>query len=133
MSDEPTTDRAAARALVREWLAEDERMPMSDEPPRDYGIDAPEVERDLSVNDTSSRPDRRPPMSDEPTWRSIDTAPRKTRVEILLVNKDTRRYALGWWMQNNDGSGFWTSVGGYIYPTHWMPLPQPPAEESTDV
>ena len=65
-------------------------------------------------------------------WQPIETAP-KDGTHILLARTDSEwvcqgRYVCddkGWYELNNDASDHW---GGEIYPTHWMPLPEPPKD-----
>lgn len=59
-------------------------------------------------------------------WQPIETAPRdRTDVLVLLANNSVRvaRYVVGW----ATVPGGWT-----LYPTHWMPLPAPPATPSAE-
>lgn len=61
-------------------------------------------------------------------WRPIATAPRDGK-EVLLFARGSYGprdvfFAVGQWsLQSNDW--LWTFA---IRPTHWMPLPEPPAE-----
>ncbi|GBU19377.1 MULTISPECIES: hypothetical protein [Methylobacterium] len=62
-------------------------------------------------------------------WHPIETAP-TDGVAILLAVADEwvtcGRHCPdeGWYELGNDPSDVW---GGPFYPTHWMPLPPPPA------
>ena len=76
-------------------------------------------------------------------WQPIETAP-KDGDPVLLYKPDERRsgeYVLaGYWGEWPGKADGWIAVGGQPlgwhssvvdapqgYPTHWMPLPQPPA------
>lgn len=52
-----------------------------------------------------------------------------TNVEVLFWDK--KRVIAGYRLINASGiSTFWISTTSYqIYPTHWMPLPEPPKQE----
>lgn len=68
-------------------------------------------------------------------WQSIESAPRDgTRVLLCeIVQCPVKRYWVtegwysvehkGWWEANIDPLDY---VGRQCYPTHWMPLPEPP-------
>lgn len=73
-------------------------------------------------------------------WQDINTAPKDGTPVLLygdwrkyyykdgeLVSVDTIEGATvnGCW---NDETGSWRGIFGFIEPTHWMPLPQPPKE-----
>ena len=63
-------------------------------------------------------------------WQPIETAPRdKTMVALLHVGaKGYWRYGVGWFMPQAGWQG-WNSED-HKFPTHWMPLPEPPEEAS---
>jgi hypothetical protein len=69
-------------------------------------------------------------------WRKIETAPigdsiiaavphiRHHEMEVQHVVGEARHFdGEGWYWANNDPFATW---GGPIYPTHWMPMPEPP-------
>lgn len=67
-------------------------------------------------------------------WRPIDSAPRDAT--DVLVTDGRRVYVAGWWQEPDepDEDGEWTCYMDAIEdpqcpiePTHWMPLPAPPA------
>lgn len=75
-------------------------------------------------------------------WQPIETAP-KDGEPVLLYKPNERMVGsyvtVGWWSPDDgEGGGVWhdkTGCLGYFsriaeakqgYPTHWMPLPQPP-------
>ena len=69
-----------------------------------------------------------------PEWQPIETAPKDKRVLELLPKSGV---ASGEW--NSFGNDWWCGMcGGYEcdsafddeQPTHWMPLPSPPAQSS---
>ena len=60
------------------------------------------------------------------TWRTIDSAPRDGTWVLLYSAAETLEpYGAGWWDQVA-GTWIMASLGGYE-PTHWQPLPEPPA------
>jgi hypothetical protein len=80
-------------------------------------------------------------------WKPIETAPKDGR-DILLSNNEERHYEDRWVVagsyekrryKNSRGgkltkSGFYNQFldnddDGPIYPTHWMPLPEPPKQD----
>ena len=61
-------------------------------------------------------------------WLPIESAP-KDGSEILLVSRKGR-IANGCWMTANDRRGTWMWPYVMVEPTHWMPLPQPPKEQT---
>lgn len=66
------------------------------------------------------------------SWQPIETAP-KDYVEILLYG--TRGQAVGYW--DNDEDTWITDYRGkgnfdYVIATHWMPLPEAPAQQEVD-
>jgi hypothetical protein len=74
-----------------------------------------------------------PELAGGSEWRPIETAP-KDGSDVLLYCRcqhDGRAYApdrnVGWW---EPAAGWWHARDGLIEPTHWMPLPAPPASGS---
>lgn len=66
-------------------------------------------------------------------WRPIGTAPKDgTRVLLWPVWSDGLPDA-GWWEVRPRSSG-WVHVYGRVLekPTHWQPLPEPPAQGTPD-
>lgn len=62
-------------------------------------------------------------------WMPIESAPKDGTTVIYGTVKwvTCGHYAdEGWWEMNNSSTDAW---GGVDYPTHWMPLPPPPAEQ----
>jgi hypothetical protein len=57
-------------------------------------------------------------------WQPIETAP-KDQTTLLLVDEHGS-YFVGWWDRDR-----WIEDSSYItvWPTHWMFLPDPPAQE----
>lgn len=56
-------------------------------------------------------------------WQPIETAPKAICVLVANIDKGSVTEAfLGWdgWRKGPHGTGF-------VYPTHWMPLPDPPS------
>ena len=79
-------------------------------------------------------------------WQPIETAPKATtwtdghhehaesiiaylpRADVVTV--------VHWWQYRNkdgmiDGSNFLTEGGSACWPSHWIPLPEPPSEDKT--
>lgn len=60
-------------------------------------------------------------------WKTIDSAPKDGTAALLwpglLVWTEEMMPACGWFAL---GSGKWVSQAGWLEPTHWQPLPQPP-------
>lgn len=71
-------------------------------------------------------------------WQPIDTAPKSPMQELLLLWNGSD-YLIGFWVTGRGSVKFegwttgWETSGGYdigynpISPTHWAPLPDPPA------
>jgi len=62
-------------------------------------------------------------------WKDISTAP-KDGTRILAPNLMERSVTIGVWTELYGGCWYDLTVGhlnGYWKPTHWMPLPPPPA------
>ena len=70
------------------------------------------------------------------TWQPIETAPKDGTLVLTCVEGVYYRPITGVWSSyhpNQAGKTCWRTspVGGdKIAPTHWMPLPDPPKEES---
>ena len=68
-------------------------------------------------------------------WKSIETAPKSGEIVLLCVEGFTPTTGsfdsrLGWIDFDQDDSElrkFWIKESTEFYPTHWMPLPKPPA------
>ncbi len=88
-------------------------------------------------------------------WKPIETAPKDGSSVLLCwaVNADGKRIdwtkdlktaqvfvqVAAWWEDENEGEGSWTVYCDLIRepllhfnPTHWMPLPEPPAALGQD-
>ncbi len=74
-----------------------------------------------------------------PQWRGIESAPKMKTILLFAVtdNMDGKvknwKMATGWF---SDGMQVWNWDGHYVTgfdpkPTHWQPLPEPPALESS--
>lgn len=75
-------------------------------------------------------------------WQPIETAPKE--ITAHFENHEYGAYIMAWpvgggvgrarwWQWRNgdgriDGSNFIADGGNACYPTHWMPLPEPPPE-----
>jgi len=67
-------------------------------------------------------------------WKPIESAP-KDWTDVLLYVPDadedqgSKGVFKGWFSMEDGGFNCWMSYeanSGQIYPTHWMPLPEPP-------
>lgn len=60
-------------------------------------------------------------------WRPIGTAPLRT---VVLVYDKYEKICTAWGEQYSDHVGWIPhppdAESDFIYPTHWMPLPEPP-------
>lgn len=60
-------------------------------------------------------------------WRPIETAPKG---KVLIFCEDGKTHVASY--NGSDNNKIWTSDSEYFnvkkYPTHWMPLPQPPQQ-----
>lgn len=59
-------------------------------------------------------------------WRSIETAPKDGTWHVVTRIKEGR---LLWWyrVRWSPSKAVWTTGDGIVEPTHWLPLPDPPA------
>lgn len=59
-------------------------------------------------------------------WQPIETAPTNERVLVYeSFNGSFDIHIVKWF------NGYWESnMGAQFYPTHWMPLPEPPKGEN---
>lgn len=64
-----------------------------------------------------------------PTWQPIETAPKEDLFEAIISNRRWVRFGTFIARKPGDdreGNG-WLDHTGDLSPTHWMPLPSPPA------
>lgn len=65
-------------------------------------------------------------------WKPIETAPKDGSAVLLWADVKTwtgeEVPVTGWF---TIGSCKWVSHGDWLKPTHWMPLPAPPAKAQT--
>ena len=61
------------------------------------------------------------------SWQPIETAPKDgTEVLVQMAPKVIR---LGWYFKPSSRTEGWCNKNGKrIIPTHWLPLPSPPAD-----
>jgi hypothetical protein len=57
-------------------------------------------------------------------WQPIETAP-KDGTDMLVYQNGCFDVASVWWIDDN-GDAVWFNGDVVVYPTHWMPLPDPP-------
>jgi len=65
-------------------------------------------------------------------WQPIETAPRDgTRFWAFQASKEAEQY-ICWWKEDFAHWEGWQTVwDDEPEPTHWMPLPDPPADQTT--
>lgn len=63
-------------------------------------------------------------------WQPIETAPKKLAWnEYILGSDGSRSFAMEWVEDDNCWADVWDRIDGEYherFPTHWMPLPDPP-------
>ena len=62
-------------------------------------------------------------------WRPIETAPKDGTQIIIAVADADDEFEPGWafWSERFNNWMIPTTARGYeMYPTHWMPMPEPP-------
>lgn len=75
---------------------------------------------------TKDAADGRPSLAVPLGWQPIDSAPKDGSAILSIVGDKIP--VVCWWCKGDYYSGWWRGDAGYrIYPTHWMPLPDPPA------
>lgn len=72
-------------------------------------------------------------------WQPIETYVPKADIRESVLLSDGKWVCEGYW---HDEKGVWLPEGDvddgspgsgqYLYPTHWMPLPEPPTSPSSD-
>ena len=78
----------------------------------------------------------------ETPWQPIETAPRDdTEILVMYMHIETQIVHVGFWLEGDEcesPAGWWTYthsevsrelLDGWRAPTHWMPLPPPPASQ----
>jgi len=95
------------------------------------------------------------PLEEAQTWRPIETAPKSGREILIYLPRSNKNFSfsfvtVGYWehyesywhepvpgnpgkIETKYGAGFVGVFGKNkmrLYPTHWMPLPEPPKEAS---
>lgn len=66
-------------------------------------------------------------------WQPIETAPKDGTHVLTFVREMPNPICVGWYQEDNDDGeivGTWRDDGGS--PTHWMPLPEPPEDETLE-
>lgn len=67
-------------------------------------------------------------------WQPIETAPARTEVLVYIPTAKTRPVRTGRYGLESTGKRLWVYGGEFAFDvgkaTHWMPLPQPPKEET---
>jgi len=67
-------------------------------------------------------------MPIEPRWLPIESAPRDGKTWVLAHRHGWTLPEIAVWSWH----GYWQTMESSIEPTHWMPLPAPPAGETED-
>lgn len=91
----------------------------------------------LKANQAGSEPltlEQLREMNGKPAWVNADEQLPEKQKDVLMLF-DTGNMAVGFWHDGDESLTFWcayTDDGFYTdcdaMPTHWMPLPKPPAE-----
>jgi hypothetical protein len=64
----------------------------------------------------------------EMKWQPIETAPKDGAWVILFVDVELGKdcgIMTGFYIENGE-YGYWSDEEYQLFPTHWMPLPEPP-------
>lgn len=65
-------------------------------------------------------------------WQPIETAPKDgTRIIYYEVYHGQAHIGLGFWWNGDDLNRAGWHDGLYVFPTHWMPIPNPPSNDET--
>lgn len=62
------------------------------------------------------------------SWQPIETAPKSRTSVLVFVPDRPPRICSAMWLASRSGGDWWHGLS-IITPTHWMPLPEPPADE----
>lgn len=68
-------------------------------------------------------------MNDVPKWIPVTERLPEEYVNVLCYCSRNKQYGCGEWSKEDNGTIYWSGLNGMI-PTHWMPLPEPPKEET---
>jgi len=60
------------------------------------------------------------------TWQTSDTAPRDGTHIIVIPYGDLQDLQVSWFIPEEDR---WANWNWHSQPSHWMPMPEPPAGE----
>lgn len=60
-------------------------------------------------------------------WQPIETAPRENYGRLLLCGGDLSEAEIGHWSPLGGWKLMLAFTQPYVNPTHWMPIPEPPA------
>lgn len=69
--------------------------------------------------------------ADARRWQPIETAPQDEPIILAVRDRITRRWIIGegrWWEEWYLTDEYHRQVEDYDQPTHWQPLPPPPAD-----
>lgn len=64
-----------------------------------------------------------------PKWIPVTERLPKEYVGVLCYCSRNGQYGCGEWCKEDNGTIYWIGLNGMI-PTHWMPPPEPPKEET---
>lgn len=64
-----------------------------------------------------------------PKWIPVTERLPEEYVNVLCYCSRNKQYGCGEWSKEDNGTIYWSDLNGMI-PTHWMPLPTPPKEET---
>ena len=68
-------------------------------------------------------------VASKPRWIPVTEQLPEEYVNVLCYCSRNKQYGCGEWSKEDNGTIYWSGLNGMI-PTHWMPLPEPPKEET---
>lgn len=67
-------------------------------------------------------------VASKPRWIPVTEQLPEEYVNVLCYSRN-KQYGCGEWSKEDNGTIYWSGLNGMI-PTHWMPLQEPPKEET---
>jgi hypothetical protein len=81
------------------------------------------------LNHADDQIDRLVEAAEERRWIPVAERLPEEYVDVLCYCSRNGQYGCGEWSKEDNGTIHWIGLNGMI-PTHWMPLPKTPKEES---